>query len=86
MTVESYSHEAPPLLAQAFPIILVMAPILIILYLLAQRKGKDYLPYLILGCIPLVNALALVWLASQTDAAIKAELEDLRRRLDEKAI
>ena len=50
---------------------------------LARRKGKSLVLYLILGLIPGANMIAALWLASQTDASVKAELEDLRRRLPE---
>jgi len=52
--------------------------------LLARRKGRNVALYILLGLVPVVNFIAALWLASQTDASVKAELEELRRRLDAK--
>jgi hypothetical protein len=59
-------------------------PFLILLIPMARRKGKDLALYIILAIIPGVNILAALWLASQTDASVNAEIAELKRRLDEK--
>ena len=51
---------------------------------LARRKGKSIALYFLLGLIPGANMIAALWLASQTDASVKAELQELRRKLDAK--
>jgi hypothetical protein len=55
---------------------------LIILILLARRKGRSVALYVILALIPGANVLSALWLASQTDASIKAEIAELKARLD----
>ena len=77
-------HIAPPLWTSFVPLILITVPFLITMFFLARRKGKSFIPYLLLGLVPGVNAIAALWLASQTDASVKAELEELRRKLDAK--
>ena len=74
----------PPVWVSFVPLLIITIPFLVTMFFLARRKGKNFLPYFILGLIPLANFIAVIWLASQTDASVKAELEDLRRRLDEK--
>jgi hypothetical protein len=54
------------------------------MFFLARRKGRSFVPYLFLGLVPGVNAIAALWLASQTDASVRFELEELKRRLDAK--
>jgi len=54
------------------------------MFFLARRKGKSFLPYFLLGIIPIANFIAIIWLASQTDASVKTQLEDLQKRLNEK--
>ena len=77
-------HLPPPLWTSFVPLVLITVPFLITMFFLARRKGKSFIPYLLLGLVPGVNAIAALWLASQTDASIIAELEELRRRLDAK--
>jgi hypothetical protein len=62
--------------------VIFLLPVLVTMFFLARRKDRSFLPFFILGLIPLVNLFALLWLASQTDASVKAELAELRRRLD----
>jgi hypothetical protein len=52
---------------------------------LARRKGRNVALYVLLGLIPVANFIAALWLASQTDASVRAELDDLKKRLDAKA-
>jgi cell division protein FtsB len=74
-----------PVWTTSFVLLIVLTlPFLITMLFLARRKGKSLVVYLLLGLIPGANTIAALWLASQTDASVKAELEDLRRRLDAK--
>ena len=78
------THIPPPLWAQFVPICLLTIPFLVLMVFLARRKGANVAVYLLLGLIPVVNFIAALWLASQTDASVKAELEELKRKLDAK--
>jgi hypothetical protein len=79
-----HQYIAPPAWTSLVPLIIITVPFLITMFFLARRKGRSYVVYFLLGLIPGVNAIAALWLASQTDASVKAELEELRRKLDAK--
>jgi hypothetical protein len=74
----------PPFWISFVPLVLITIPFVIMICFLARRKGRSLALYFFLGFIPGVNMLSALWLASQTDEAIKAELADLKRRLDAK--
>jgi hypothetical protein len=78
------THVQPPLWVSFVPLVIITVPFLVMMLFLARRKGKSLTVYFLLGLIPVANMVAALWLASQTDASVKAELEDLRRRLDAK--
>ena len=73
-----------PLWAQFVPLCVLTIPFLVLIVFLARRKGANAAVYILLGLIPVVNFIAALWLASQTDASVKAELEELRKKLDVK--
>jgi ABC-type polysaccharide/polyol phosphate export permease len=74
----------PPLWMSFVPLVIITLPFLVTMFFLARRKGRSVVAYLLLGIIPIVNMIAAVWLASQTDASVRAELDELKRRLDAK--
>jgi hypothetical protein len=74
----------PPVWTSSVLLVIIIVPFLVTMLFLARRKGKSLIVYFLLGLIPGANMIAALWLASQTDASVKAELEDLRRRLDGK--
>jgi hypothetical protein len=78
------TYTPPPLWTQLVPLFVITIPFLVLMIFLAGRKGRNVAVYILLGLIPVVNFVAALWLASQTDASVKAELEELRRRLDAK--
>ncbi len=78
------TNVPPPLWVTFVPLAIITVPFLVMILFLARRKGKSLLVYFLLGLIPGANMIAALWLASQTDASVKAELEELRRRLDAK--
>jgi hypothetical protein len=77
-------HIQPPVWVSFVPLVIITIPFLFTLFFLARRKGKSFVPYLLLGLVPGANVIAAIWLASQTDASVRAELDELRRRLDAK--
>ena len=72
----------PPVWVSFVPLVIITIPFLIMICFLARRKGRSLALYFVLGLIPGVNMLSALWLASQTDESIRAELADLKRRLD----
>lgn len=74
----------PPSWLQFVPLLIITIPFLITMFFLARRKGRSFVVYFLLGLIPGVNIIAALWLASQTDASVRKELEELRRKLDSK--
>src|SRR2546426_842495 len=74
----------PPLWTSFVPLAIITVPFLIMICFLARRKGKSLALYFLLGLIPGVNMLSALWLASQTDESVRAELAELKRRLDAK--
>jgi len=80
--METTITAPPPIWVSLVPLFLIAIPLWVLMFLLARRKGKSFVPYFILGLLPLVNVMAALWLASQTDASVKAELDDLRERLN----
>jgi hypothetical protein len=78
----------PPLWVTLFPGLLLLVffalPSLIFMIFLARRKGTSLPLYILLAFIPGVNVISAIWLASLTDESIRAELAELRRRLDAK--
>ena len=77
-------HAQPPSVLQLVPYFILVIPILVTMFFMARRKGKNFLPYLALGLIPVVNFIVMIWLASQTDAVVKTRLEELEKKLNEK--
>jgi len=77
--------SAPPSWAAFIPLFIMLVPFLVMMCFIVRRKGINIFPVILLGFIPLVNILTLIWLASQTDASVKAEIADLKRRLDAKS-
>jgi ABC-type polysaccharide/polyol phosphate export permease len=69
---------------QFVPLLIITLPFLVMMFFLARRKGRSFVAYCFLGLIPGVNFITALWLASQTDASVQAELDELRRRLDAK--
>lgn len=74
----------PPLWTSFVPLVILAVPFLIMVCLLARRKGRSLALYFVLGLIPGVNMFSTLWLASQTDESVRAELAELRRRLEAK--
>ena len=82
--METTTVPTPPLWVSFVPLLLLTIPFLIMMIFLARRKGKSLLLYVLLAFITGVNVISALWLASQTDVSVRAELADLRRRLDAK--
>jgi hypothetical protein len=80
-----HAPTPPPFVVQIVPYFLIVVPVLVMMFFLARRKGKPFWPYLLLGLIPVANMLAALWLASQTDAAVRAQLDELQKRVNENA-
>jgi hypothetical protein len=55
-------------------------PYVIVMDLIAQRKGQSVRLFCILGFIPLVNIVAAVWLASLLDTAVEERLAELESK------
>lgn len=70
----------PDLIVIALIMLICGLPYVVFVGLIAARKGKSVLLFCILSFIPLMNVIAAIWLASLTDAAVKARLADLERR------
>ena len=66
------------------PLCLMTIPALVLTIILARRKGQNVPLYAVLGLLPFINFVALIWLASLTDLSVRSELEELKRRLDAK--
>jgi len=82
--METTSVSSQPVWVSFIPLLILTVPFLIMMIFLALRKGRSLPLYILLAFIPGVNVIAALWLASQTDASVTAELADLRRRLDAK--
>ncbi|WP_415907844.1 hypothetical protein [Oleiharenicola sp. Vm1] len=66
-------------LVSLLPMLLVFLVVAIAIFVMAPRKGRSR-AWAILGLLPLVNVLVLIWLASLTDKAVLDALAELRRR------
>jgi hypothetical protein len=66
-----------------FPIIplLILVATAILACVIAGRKGQNQILFAILGLIPVVNVLSLIWLLSITDKAVYDQLDEIGRRL-----
>jgi hypothetical protein len=82
--METTHLASPPLWVSFVPLLTLAVPFLIMTFFLARRKGRSLVLYGLLAIIPGVNVIAALWLASQTDASVRAELADIRRRIDAK--
>jgi len=80
--METTTVSPPPIWVSLFPLLIIAVPLLIMMVFLARRKGKSLALYVLLAFIPCVNVMSAIWLASQTDATVTAELAELRRRLE----
>jgi hypothetical protein len=58
---------------------IVMIPLAIMIYFIAERKGRSPAVAL-LGLIPLVNMLYALWLCSLTDVSVLREIESLKQK------
>ncbi len=75
-------EQSPSILLQFVPL-LTMAVIFVPLgIILATRKGKSRLLFVLVAFVPIVNFLALIWLASLTDQAVLEELAKLRGKVE----
>lgn len=66
-----------------FPIIplLILVATAVLASVIAGRKGQNQILFAILGLIPIVNMLSLIWLISITDKAVYDRLDEIGRRL-----
>lgn len=72
---------SPPGFLQFVPLIVLTIPFLVLVIFMAKRKGKSVALFVILGLIPMVNMVAALWLASQTDAAVLREIDEIKKKL-----
>jgi hypothetical protein len=61
--------------AAFIPLILMMVPLIFICHRLAKDKGKNTVKYTILGCIPLVNYYALIYLIGTPNKIMEEKLD-----------
>lgn len=59
------------------PLIIIMIPIIFICYRLAKDKGKNTVKYTILGCIPLVNYYALIYLIGTPNLILDEKIDQI---------
>lgn len=74
-------HQSP--IAAFIPIIITIVPAIILIYLIAPRKGKS-LAYALIGLIPYVGLLFAIWLASLPDKSIDSKVDKILRILETK--
>jgi hypothetical protein len=68
--------------AAFIPLIIMMIPLIFICRQLAKDKGKNTLKYTILGCIPLVNYYALIYLVGTPNRMVEEKLDRVLAMID----
>ena len=63
--------------AAFIPILIMMIPLIFICRKLAQDKGKSATKYTILGCIPIVNYFALLYLVGTTNKILEDKIDQV---------
>jgi hypothetical protein len=71
-----------PNYAAFIPLIIMMIPLIFICRQLAKDKGKNTLKYTILGCIPLVNYYALIYLVGTPNRTVEEKLDRVLAMID----
>ncbi len=64
------------------PLIIMMIPIIFICYFLAKDKGKNTVKYTILGCIPLANYFALIYLVGTPNIILEEKIDRILSLLE----
>ncbi len=68
---------APGGIMSFIPLIILMLPIVFICRKLAQDKGKNVTKYTILGCIPLLNYFATMYLVGATNKNLEDKIDQV---------
>ena len=64
------------------PLIIMTIPLIFICRQLAKDKGKNTTQYTILGCIPLVNYFALIYLVGTTNKIMEKKMDRVLAIID----
>ena len=75
-------NQGPAGYAAFIPLIIAMIPLIFICRQLAKEKGKNALKYTILGCIPLVNYYALIYLVGTPNRMVEEKLDRVLAMID----
>ena len=73
----------PDLIVIALILLMLSAfhlPFVIVMGVIAQRKGQSVPLFCILGLIPIVNVVSAVWLASLIDTTVEKRLGELESK------
>ncbi|MGE4519205.1 MAG: hypothetical protein AB7E04_06845 [Desulfobacteraceae bacterium] len=64
------------------PLLIIHIPFIFICRKLAQDKGKNSLKYTLLGCIPLINYLAFLYLVGTPNNILNDKIDQILNKLD----
>jgi hypothetical protein len=82
--IGSFANLAGPDLIVIALMLLTLAafhlPFVIVMGLIAQRKGQSIPLFCILGLVPIVNVISAVWLASLLDITVEKRLAELESK------
>lgn len=59
------------------PLLIMVIPLIFICRRLAQDKGRSAIKYTVLGCVPLVNYFALLYLVGTTNTILEDKIDQL---------
>jgi hypothetical protein len=59
--------------------------LIIVNAIIARRKGKEPILYVLLALVPIANLFSTIWLVSLTDKKVTEEIEALRSMVDPNA-
>lgn len=71
------------LLVQILPIFVLTIPFLIFNGIIAKRKGRNPVEFVLLSLIPFVGMFIILWLASLSDIAVIKDIEALKAKVSE---
>jgi len=75
-------QNSAPGFGALIPLIILMIPIIFINYRLAKDKGKNIVKYTILGFIPLLNYIALVYLVGTPNLILDKKVDRILTLLE----
>jgi hypothetical protein len=71
------------MLIQILPILFLAIPFLIMNGVIAKRKGRNPVEFVLLSLIPLVGMFITLWLVSLSDISVIKEIEALKAKIAE---